>query len=183
MYTEICKSVEKIIKKYDERNPKLLCRYLGVKLLYQSLGNEPDSIKGFYLESKRIKTITINSDLPANIKRIIIAHELGHAVLHKNYSFDAFCGINLFQITTSMEREANLFSAELLIDDDFILETQSCEYTFFSIAANLKMPIELLDYKFRIMKWKGHKLIDPPISADNCFLRDIKLSNNVVLNK
>ncbi len=29
----------------------------------------------------------------------------------------------------------------------------------------LRVPAELLDFKFRVLKWKGYKLIEPPISA------------------
>ena len=40
-------------------------------------------------------------------------------------------------------------------------------------AAILHVPIELLDFKFRIMKWKGYKLAEPPINARNNFLKDM----------
>ena len=55
---------------------------MNILLLSQALGNAPDAIKGFYLESKRIRTSTVNYDLPEAVQRIVVAHELGHAVLH-----------------------------------------------------------------------------------------------------
>ena len=35
--------------------------------------------------------------------------------------------------------------------------------------------IELLDFKFRVMKWKGYKLTEPPINARSNFLRDMEV--------
>lgn len=67
-------------RKYDESDPFRLCRAMGIKLIFQPMGKAPDAVKGFFLESKRIRTITINSDLPEIIQRIIVAHEICHAI-------------------------------------------------------------------------------------------------------
>ena len=55
------------------------------------------------------------------------------------------------------------------------METLNADNTFFSAAAMLYVPMELLDFKFRVMKWKGYKLIEPPISARSNFLRDMEV--------
>lgn len=83
-YAEVCGAVEALQKKYHESDPFRLCEDMNILLLSQSLGNAPDTIKGFYLESKRIRTITVNCELPEAVQRIIVAHELGHAVLHRH---------------------------------------------------------------------------------------------------
>ena len=44
------------------------------------MGMSPKACKGFFLVNARCKVITINSDLPEEIRRIILAHELGHAL-------------------------------------------------------------------------------------------------------
>ena len=49
-YSEVCAAVEKLKRKYKESDPFRLCDAMGVKLISQSLGKEPDSIKGFFLE-------------------------------------------------------------------------------------------------------------------------------------
>mgnify|MGYP001106493906 FL=1 len=83
-YAEVCGAVEALQKKYHESNPFRLCEDMNILLLSQALGNAPDAIKGFYLESKRIRTITVNCDLPEAVQRIVVAHELDHAVLHRS---------------------------------------------------------------------------------------------------
>lgn len=47
------------------------------------------------------------------------------------------------------EDEANFFAAELLLDDNEVLENLS-EYSFFETAQRLFVPAALLDYKFSL---------------------------------
>lgn len=49
-YADVCEAVESLQRKYCERDPFRLCADMGIKLLYQPLGTDPDAIKGFYLE-------------------------------------------------------------------------------------------------------------------------------------
>ena len=62
--------------------------------------------------------------------------------------------------------------------DNDVLETLNADNTFFSPAAQLRVPVELLDFKFRIMKWRGYKLAEPPISARSNFLLDMEVPKN-----
>ena len=158
-YAEVCKAVETIDQRYCQKDPFRLCKEMGIILLPQQLG----------------KTITVNSDLPHVIQKIIIAHEIGHAALHRKSGIHAFHEVGLFDESSFMEQEANLFAAEYLLDDQKVLETLNSDTTFFAAASELYVPMELLDFKFRVMKWKGYKLIEPPISARSNFLRDMEV--------
>lgn len=177
-YAEVCDAVELLQKKYCESDPFRLCTTMDIKLLLQPLGTVPDSIKGFFLESKRIRTITVNCDLPIVIQKIIVAHELGHAVLHRKSGVRAFHDIGLYDESTIAEKEANLFAAEYLLKDEEVLDALNGDTTFFSAAAKLCVPVELLDFKFRIMKWKGYKLVEPPISARSNFLANMEVPDD-----
>ena len=177
-YAEVCGAVEALQKKYYESNPFRLCEDMNILLFSQALGNAPDAIKGFYLESKRIRTITVNSDLPEAVQRIIVAHELGHAALHRHSGVHAFHDIGLFDESSLLEKDANLFAAEYLLRDQDFLETLNRDTTFFSAAAMLRVPAELLDFKFRVLKWKGYKLIEPPISAQSNFLANMEVPDD-----
>lgn len=177
-YAEVCGAVEAPEKKYHESDPFRLCADMNIILLSQPLGNAPDAIKGFYLESKRIRTITVNCDLPEAVQRIIVAHELSHAVLHRHSGVHAFHDIGLFDESSLLEKDANLFAAEYLLRDQDVLETLNRDTTFFSAAAMLRVPAELLDFKFRVLKWKGYKLIESPISVRSNFLCDMEVPDN-----
>ena len=177
-YFDVCEAVTKVKKKYDEPNPVRLCRQMGITLLYESFGKDPDAIKGFFTEMNRIKMITVNSDLPEIIQKIIIAHELGHAVMHRSSGVREFHDVAMFDESSTKEKDANLFAADYLLDDQAVFETLNEDTTFFTAAAKLHVPIELLDFKFRVMKWKGYKLIEPPITAQNNFLANMEVPDD-----
>ena len=177
-YGDICNAVKKLKRKYGESDPFRLCEALGIIVNFMPLGKAEDAIKGFFIYQNRVCAITINSDLPLVIQRIIAAHELGHAMLHKKRGACAFHEVALFDEAIACEKEANFFAAEFLLDDAEVFETLNQDATFFACASILKVPMELLDFKFRVMKWKGYKLIEPPINASSNFLRDMEVPEN-----
>lgn len=69
----------------------------------------------------------------------------------------------LFDETSLCEYEANIISTECLMDDKDVLELLNDDLSFFEAASMLNVPAELLNFKFRILKRKGYKVIDPPI--------------------
>lgn len=170
----INREVKRIKNKYDEPDPYRLCHAMGILLLYESMGTYEGACKGFFLMQSRKKSITINSDLPEHLQRIILAHEIGHAVLHRKATgVKAFHDFALFDETSLYEYEANIFAAEYLMDDSDVLELLNDDLSFFEAASMLNVPAELLDFKFRILKRKGYKIIDPPILANGDFLKRI----------
>lgn len=173
--SEVCELVRKLKKKYDTTDPFTLCKAMGIILLFQPMGTHEGAIKGFYMKCKRIRTITVNCDLPETIQKIIVAHELGHAALHTGSGVHAFHDIAFFDQATEAEREANLFAAEYLLEDADVLDALKQGATFFSVAAMLRVPVEMLDFKFRLMKWKGYKLAETPIHASGDFMRSMEI--------
>ena len=176
---EICRAVEKLKKKYHEKDPFRLCEAMGIRLLRPALGTGENCIKGFFMECKRIRTITVNGDLPEIIQKIIVAHELGHAVLHRKSGIHAFHDVGLFDVSSVMEKDANLFAAEFLLEDEAVLELLNGDNTFFSAAAVLQVPMELLDFKFRMMKRKGYKLTEPPVRVRSNFMKEMAVPYGV----
>ena len=174
-YDKIVEAVKKLKKRYCESDPFRLCKDMGIQLNCTSLGTEDDAIKGFFLEQYHIQTIIVNSDLPYSLQRLILCHEIGHAMLHRKNGICTFHDVSLFDMSGSLEQEANLFAAEFLLDDEEVFQKLNDDFTFFQAAADLNIPMELLDFKFRIMKWKGYKMVEPPISAYGNFLANIEI--------
>lgn len=171
----ISDNVDRIRQKYDETDPVRLCRAMGILLLDEPMGSSQNACKGFYLRQSRAQVITVNSDLPEEHRRIILAHELGHAVLHRDASgMQAFHDFRLFDETTVYEYEANIFAADYLMPDDRVLELLNGDISFFGAASELSVPPELLDFKFRVLKRKGYKVVDPPITARADFLKKLQ---------
>lgn len=148
----IIRAVEELAQKYGTRDPYELCDRLGIRIRRKDLKKK---LKGFFFYQSRIPNIVIDSNVNEVLERILIAHELGHAVLHKEIAMMVgFQEMEVLDSTAGTENEANLFSAELLLDDDEVLE-QLEERSFFQAAQALYVPASLLDYKFRAMCEKG----------------------------
>ena len=90
-------------------------------------------------------------------RRILVAHELGHDRLHKKIApLVGFQETGMFIKSLPTEYEANLFAADLLIDDDELRGfLNDDDKTHSGAASELGVPIELLDFKFRLMEHKG----------------------------
>lgn len=67
--------------------------------------------------------------------------------------------------------EANVSVAEFLLPDDEVLEQLNDDVFFFGAASRLRVPSERLDFKFRVLKRKGYKVIDPPLMCQSNFFR------------
>jgi len=104
----IDKTVKKLIKKYNTRDPFELASYLNIKILEQPLGKH---IKGFYQLCAKNKIIHINQELEGNDKFFICSHELGHAVLNTKLNI-LFLERNTFCVKNRYEIEANKFASQ-----------------------------------------------------------------------
>ena len=103
----------------------------------------------------------------------MLAHELGHAVLHARLSADSgFHDFSLFDKESVCEYEANLFAAELLLSDEQVIEQLEEDPSFFHAARSLHVPPELLDFKFRLMNRRGYHL-PLPLNAKSTFLQHL----------
>lgn len=180
---EIRRKVNRIANKYGTTDPEQLCAELGVNLIKEPLGTDEDSIKGMMIVCSRIKNIMVNCDLPEVIVEFLIAHELGHAVLHPCHSTQ-FTDFGFFDDVSGKEKEANLFAAELLMhdSDELYKEMKYSELTLFQIAASHNVPYELLAYKLEIMKEQGYDVPELPYEPDYRFLAGSLGIENVCQN-
>lgn len=171
-YETIRRAADRTIKKLKTDDVFKLCKALDINITYYPIGKHDTAVKGFYTEISRIKMITVNSDLPDEIQRVVIAHELGHSILkHRNEGICRFHEYTLFDDTDLLEYEANIFAAELMLSDDAVLEVLNSDTSFFTAAAMLNVPPEILDFKFRMLKRLGYKFADPPIYSKSTFLK------------
>lgn len=170
IYTDIIsEKTGALIRKHKTRNPFELCDDLDIRIRYKDLGT---AMKAYYFYQSRIKNIVLNTRSGRIVQKILCAHELGHALLHGELAaMRGFQELEMFDMTSRTEYEANLFAAELLIDDNELLELlNDNEKSFFGVAKELYVPAELLDLKFRILKNKGYHL-EAPYIAQADFLK------------
>ena len=135
-----------LAEKYGTRNPYELCDFLNIPILYNPLGN----IKGLFQNVSGTPIIHLNNTLSEDELKPVIAHELGHALLHKEFNV-CFLNNYTFSITDKYENEANKFAAHLLIDDKD-LDTFSSGYEYVTIEQLSKhfcVPEEFIMYKMK----------------------------------
>lgn len=177
-YDYILKIIRKLKARYGTQDVYELCKRMGILINPCSMGTHPKAGKGFFTYKSKIKVITVNCDLPEIVQRFIVAHELGHAVLHFGRGTQMFSDLVLFDETAVTEKEANLFAAEILMEDEEVIGYLKGGMSFFETASALNVPAELLDFKLRIMRMKGYALGLAPITADSKFLKDLKVPEN-----
>lgn len=126
------------------RDPVEIAKSIGIGIAIFPLGN----ISGNYKLLKRKRWIFVNEDIPSDspLFRIVVAHELGHAVLHRKENC-AFLKSKTLLLTSGIEREANIFAANLLISDDMIQEYAGCTKDQF--CAGTGYPKELIDLRLK----------------------------------
>lgn len=117
MNRDIKKLVSYYVKKYNTRNPFELAKYLNVEVQIGNLGSR----SGCYMFLKNHKCIFLNENLCESESMLVMAHELGHAILHRKENC-YFIRNKTLLLTSKTEIEANTFAAELLIPDSIILD-------------------------------------------------------------
>lgn len=145
---DVKKSVSNLKKKFKTTNIFELIDFLNIEIIETDLGIKT---LGMYRTIKRNKFIFLNNNLDYIEKKFILAHELGHAVLHSSVNC-FFLENNSFFVKNKIEREANEFSAELLIDDVELKDLLCSSYTTAQIAALMEVPESLILYKLKNLK-------------------------------
>lgn len=125
-------------KLYQTSDPFELADRLGI--LYQ-IGNCKH--EGHYMFLKNHRYIFLSNKLKDNELRLVMAHELGHALLDKKTNCYYIRNKTLL-LSSKVEKRANLFAAFYLITDDMLQEYKGFTIEQFARCTGLdKALIEL----------------------------------------
>ncbi len=98
-------------------NPVVLARGKGIDVFFVRFSGEADRISGFY--DCEENAIYVNSEEYPLRQTFTVAHELGHALLHRNWAASEDYKILFrdagYDGTDVYEKEANAFAAHLLV--------------------------------------------------------------------
>ena len=138
------------IKKYSTRDPFTIAKKLKISIKYKYLSDSCP--KGAFKKILRRKFIVLNMtriSSPSEL-RMVMAHELGHAILHSSdYAF--FLHDHTLYARGKFEREANTFASELLIDTDSLDKCYVENYSIDQLAVYFNVPVELVKIRFNIL--------------------------------
>lgn len=129
--------VERLVKQHGTNNPIKIASQKNILILYEDFRN----IMGYFNTSKRISMIHVNQNLSEQIQRFVIAHELGHRILHPKVNVP-FLRNNTLMSVDRIEREANEFGVALMLYGVDVEEGETRE----SVCSRLGIPKEMIRY-------------------------------------
>jgi len=129
-----------LVQQCGTSDPVEIAEKLDFDIYYHNL----IGINGYYLLYKGKKNIVINTNLERHIQKFIIAHEIGHSILHPNSN--AFLLSNTLYPTDRQEIEADKFAIHLLLTDDMLSANK--DRTVSDWSAILGLPEEIIYLRF-----------------------------------
>lgn len=105
--------VKTLSRKNQTSNPFELCEKLNIIVIPWNLDSDTN---GFYKYIRRNRFIFYNSNLPEHQIKYVVAHELGHAVLHTRLNATFTKSIHWSNLS-KIEVEAHQFAVSLMIAD------------------------------------------------------------------
>lgn len=152
----------RLIRRYRSSDPFELADALSITVLERG---DFKRQKGAFKVILNNSFIFINANMSDEMKRLVCAHELGHALLHRplGKTQSGLMEFELFNITDTTEYEANLFAVNLLLDEDAIGSLIQDGYDVVQIARSLGTNVNLLLLKLQQMNDDNHlRLPDMP---------------------
>lgn len=138
----IKKIANQLKRKYLTSNPFELAKCLNIIVIRAPLGK----LAGCYMYKRRNRIIYINSDIEdEGFLYEVMAHEIGHAVLHRTENC-YFIKNKTYLLTSKIEKQANKFASEFLIDDDILEEYR--DYNREQLSRLLGYSQKLIELKF-----------------------------------
>lgn len=144
MRNDIKKIVAYYKRKYQTDNPFEIADAMNILVQIGDIGSR----SGCYMYLRRNKCIWINENLEGNEKNFVMAHELGHAILHPKENC-YFIKHKTLLLNSKTEQEANSFAINLLIPDDVILERTHAGYTIEQISRFLGYEERLIELRLK----------------------------------
>lgn len=157
-------------KKFQTRDPFELLDSLNVVVDFTT-SFPRDGLKGYCMMLNRTKYVKINSYLPSSEQTVVAAHEAGHLVIHKaELKIGAFRDDDIYNATGKLERDANFFAADFMIDDEDVMDSMhSYGANFFSVARSLYVPAPFFAFKLYSMVNRGYAM-RMPVDLESGFL-------------
>lgn len=111
----ISQEVEQLVNTYNTNNVREIAEYFNIAIEYQEF--RAKTLDSRLIISDGAGYIFIRPDLDSAYENFLIAHELGHYILHydENISFNFLRRI----YKTRLEKEANTFACLLLICEEY----------------------------------------------------------------
>lgn len=166
----IYKKANALVKRIGTRDTRQIANELGIKIYYEGY----DDLLGMYTYRWKQRMIFINNNLDDHMRQMVLAHEIGHDIFHRNLASNGLKEFELFDMKNNTEYEANIFGSHLLIDNDEVLTLARDGYDIVQISSMLNSHINLLLIKMQEMNKMGYDF-NVPYRPEGDFLKKIKV--------
>lgn len=164
----------RLFRKYKTRDPFAVAEEVGVQVLFEEGFKEQ---KGAFKVILKTPFIFLNPHLSEHMQRIVCAHELGHALLHRELGTQKqpLMEFEVMDIVNDAEMEANVFAAELMLDEEEIIDCIEQGWNMVSIARKMNTNVNLLSLKVIAMGQKKNqtKILSLPEMPRKGFLGSV----------
>lgn len=109
---------------FDTHDPFKIAKMLNIELAIGDIGSR----KGCYMYLKKHKCIFLNENLDEHEANFVMAHELGHAIMHPKENC-YFIRNKTLLLNSKTEIEANKFAINLLLPDEILIEYTNRDFT------------------------------------------------------
>ena len=133
-------TVRDLVSFYGTRNPFELAEKMDIIITYADMKR----YRGLFLKPLDMPVIVISQNLPDYLAKFVLAHEIGHSVLHSDLNALAFKD-TLFS-NNRHELDANRFAIYLLISDEDVKSFP--DRTIDEWACILGLPREIIELRF-----------------------------------
>ena len=167
----IFEQTQRYRKRFHTSDPYELLERMGVVLIH-SMNYSRDGLRGYCTVMNRTKYVVINAKQPEEEQRIVAGHEAGHLILHqRQLKAGAMSDFDFYNVKSRLERQANFFAADFLLDDDDVMDVmQSNEADFFDAAKELLIPAPFFAFKLYSMVRRGYNM-NVPVDLNSTFLK------------
>ena len=165
----IIEKTKQLKEQFCTSNPFEILEQLGVEVKYNY---EFTKLKAFYYVMLGKPYVVINGNMDEHQLKTVAAHELGHHLFHTHLAENSpIKEMGFYDYKSGPEYEANVFAANLLIDDEELESMIKEEAEFYCLAAGLEVMPELLAFKMKSFN-KNKNKYNVPITVKSSFLAE-----------
>jgi len=162
---EIYKKAEQLRRKSGTNNVLQIAKDLGLNIYYENYEN----LLGMYTCRWKHRMIFLNNNLEDYMIHMVLAHEIGHDIFHRDLASNGLKEFALFNLKNITEYEANAFAAHILLKNEDVLILARNGYDVAQIASTLNSHINLLLIKMQELNKMGFDFNVPCHPRSNLF--------------
>lgn len=134
--------VTALIRQCKTADPFRIAALKNIQIIYNDLGGK----LGNYIKYKRSRIIILDDvRTPDNMLPFVCAHELGHALCTPDDNTQWIKTYTMSINADCIERIANQFAVELLLNDDYIADNK--DYSIYNLADCRGVPHKFIPLK------------------------------------